>query len=330
MFEKTNEVRKVSSTSMGIAPPFSNSQPALALTEPDHSTPAQTSALQDEPVEDFDYLDDATDGLDDQIETEDPVYQQVNTLLLDGFAGVVLAGPPGTSKSWYARRIAARLVGGDASRAFFIQFHPAYQYEDFVESYVPTTNGGFRPDAKVFLLACQAAIAQPEPVVIVIDELTRTDVARVFGETLTYLERSKRNVPFRLASGRRIAIPPNVSIIATMNPWDRSVEELDLALERRFARITMSPDTGRLKEVLSGSSISSERLRKLELFFNVITHLPNPLCHIGHAYFHGVTDDSSLRRLWDHQLLFHFERVLKRSTEELAQVKTQWEKVFQD
>ncbi len=77
--------------------------------------------------------------------------------------------------------------------------------------------------------------------VLVIDEISRADVPRVLGEALTYLEMSLRDRPFYLASGDIAEIPKNLFIIATMNPWDVSVDELDIALERRFAHIDVRP-----------------------------------------------------------------------------------------
>ena len=145
---------------------------------------------------------------------------EVQQLLNDGFAGVVFSGPPGTSKSWYAREVALSLVGGDLERVDFVQFHPGYQYEDFIEGYVPNEKGGFDPVPRTFLRMCETAKSTSETVVIVIDELSRTDVVRVFGEALTYLETSKRQITFTLASGRTVFVPHNLIVIATMNPWD--------------------------------------------------------------------------------------------------------------
>lgn len=260
----------------------------------------------------------------------DPNYLRVVDLLADGFGGVIFSGPPGTGKSYAARQIAARLVDGNRSHLFFVQFHPAYQYEDFIEAYTPTEDGGFVLTNKVFLRACDAAIESGENVVIVLDELTRTDVIRVFGETFTYLEPSKRELPFLLASGREIFIPGNLKILATMNPWDRGVEELDLAFERRFAKIACDPDVEGLKRILQSSSLSDLNKQRLERFFMILQRHANPLCRLGHAYFQTISDKASLGRLWENQLSFHFDRVLKRNAEELTAVRAAWNNVITD
>lgn len=279
-------------------------------------------------VESPDPLDDQGEPLLDMVETDDPIYLRVRDLLNDGFGGVILTGPPGTGKSRAAYRIAARLVAGERARAFFIQFHPAFQYEDFIEAYAPTEQGGFELTDKTFLLACDEAKDIEEPVVLVIDELSRTDVIRVFGEALTYLEPSKRGLTFTLASGRAATVPKNLVIIATMNPWDRGVEELDLAFERRFAKISMEPDANALATLLEGSGLSDERKLRLERFFHMLQRHSNPLCRLGHAYFQTVRDDASLIRLWENQLSFHFDRVLKRSPDELNTIKTAWANIL--
>lgn len=160
--------------------------------------------------------------------------------------------------------------------------------------------------------------------VLVIDEFSRCDVARVFGEALTYLEMGKREQLFTLASGRKVAIPKNLVIIATMNPWDRGVDELDAALERRFAKISLDPNSQKLMEILSINKVDLELQRRIEKFFNTVKQHQNPLARIGHAYFSGVKDQQSLERLWDHQLAYHFERAFRLDKPSFDVVKQNW------
>lgn len=262
---------------------------------------------------------------------EDPIILDVKSLLDDDYAGVIFTGAPGASKSWYARQVALKIVDGKTANLFFIQFHPGYQYEDFIESYVPTEVGGFALVDKIFLKACDAAREQPDDsIVVVIDELSRTDVVRVFGEALTYIERDKRDLEFRLPSGRICSIPQNLIILCTMNPWDRGVDELDLAFERRFAKIRFDPDLERLRIELQKSSLSEERRQLLEQFFSRLANHPNKLCRLGHAYFMKAKTDESLQRLWDHQLVFHFEKILKNDEEQLGIIHSAWKRIFQE
>lgn len=265
-----------------------------------------------------------------EISENDAILLKTKMLLSDGFAGVILFGPPGTSKTWYARQIAAHLVDGKRKRVSFIQFHPAYQYEDFMEGYAPGKSGKFQLTEKVFLSLCKTASKDfPDEIcVLVIDEFSRCDVGRVFGEALTYLEKGKRDVPFKLASGREVLIPKNLVILATMNPWDRGVDELDAALERRFARISLEPDPNLLKVVLNKNKVEAALQEKVVSFFNIVKKHENPLARIGHAYFSGVTDEKSIIRLWDHQLIFHFEKAFRLDMQAYEKIKDSWDRIF--
>lgn len=266
-----------------------------------------------------------------EISSSDKHYETTKSLLNDGYAGVILTGPPGTSKSWYAKQIAALLVDEISDRVRTIQFHPAYQYEDFIEGYTPNADGGFELQNKVFLEICRVARNDypGKTCVLIIDELSRCDVARVFGEALTYLEMGKRNIPFRLASGNEIFIPENLVIIATMNPWDRGVDELDAALERRFAKLTLDPDSELLETILSKNNVEAEIKTSLHKFFNLFKNHSNHQARIGHAYFDKVKGASSLSRLWDHQLKYHFERVFRLDAPSLESVSKQWQQLMQ-
>lgn len=263
----------------------------------------------------------------DVIGDDDLVWQRVSELLDDGYAGAILSGVPGTGKSWYARKIAERLTSGDASRQFYVQFHPNYQYEDFIQGFVPDGKGGFERVNKVFLQACEAAASQS--VVLVIDELSRTDVVRVFGEVLTYLETSKRGLKFTLASGTDVSVPHNLVILATMNPWDRGVDELDLAFERRFARVKVAPDVNVFRDHLTKAGLPPEFVVKAVQFFHMVADHKYPLCCIGHAYFMHAGTVEAFRRVWDNQLLFHFEKVLRHDEEELTKLKAAWLRIFE-
>lgn len=267
--------------------------------------------------------------LDVSIEDSDPLLAKVRILLGDGYAGVILTGPPGTGKSWYAAQIAARLANLKSDLVRFIQFHPSYQYEDFVEGFVPVEGQGFELRGKHLLEMCdKARDARGETCVLVIDELSRSDPSRVFGEALTYIEMTKRDQLFRLASGRLTSIPPNLIFVTTMNPWDRGVDEVDAAFERRFAKIAMDPSAAMLETFLINNGMEEGLRDRVVRFFEHLQRIENPYCHIGHAYFYSVKDEAGLERLWEFQLRFLFEKAFRLDREGYKTVDAAWRRVF--
>ena len=242
---------------------------------------------------------------------------QVRALFADGYGGVIITGAPGTGKTWYARQIALHLTGGDAGRIREIQFHPSYQYEDFVEGYVPAGPGDFEPKDKHLIEMCKLAERLQEPVVLVIDEFSRSDPVRVMGEALTYMASSQRGKKFHLASGRPFSIPPNLHFLATMNPEDRSVDEMDAAMERRWGRVGLVPDTGMVNRFLGDNGMAAAMRGPIVQFFQGLQEQTA----IGHAYFRRVRDRASLRRLWDAQLL-HLLRKQHRYSPEIVERAT--------
>lgn len=265
------------------------------------------------------------------ISDDDAHLVRVRELLDDGYAGVIFTGPPGTSKSWYASQIGSKLVGFDPDRIRFIQFHASYQYEDFVEGFVPVEGGGFQLVPKHLLEMCDVAKnAGGKLCVLVIDELSRSDPARVFGEALTYIEMTKREKKFRISSGREIAIPNNLVFLATMNPVDRGVDEVDAALERRFAKIAMNPDNEILRRFLEDKGMEVGLLNRVIAFFNFLNGggNKNQMSRVGHAYLYGVVDEAGLNRLWQNQLYFHFEKAFRLDPEGFDDIKNRWNKIF--
>jgi len=261
---------------------------------------------------------------------DDPMLATVRSLL-ETFGGVIFVGPPGTSKSWYAARVARGLADGDESRVRFIQFHPSYQYEDFVEGFVPRAGGNFELVPKHLLEWARRAAADPaHNHVLVIDELSRGDPGRIFGEALTYVEKTKRGLTFHLASGEACMIPDNLVFLATMNPLDRGVDEVDAAFERRFAKIAMDPDPALLEELLVEHGVDDGLRGRVVRFFTaaIARARENPFAAIGHTFFLNVTDEDSLHRLWDHQLKFVFDKAYQLDPDGLREIRAQWDRIF--
>lgn len=266
-----------------------------------------------------------------RIVPDDPRIAKIHRLLQQ-FGGVIFTGPPGTGKSWLAGQVADVLTGGDDARRVDIQFHASYQFEDFVEGYRPEpAKGGFTRREGVFLHLVTKALDDPnKEYVAVIDELSRADVGRVFGEVLTYIERSKRGLPFTLPSGEPCSIPGNVYVIATMNPLDRGVDEVDAAFERRFAKIDMLPDAEALESILATNEVDPEISRRLVGWFRSVNARAKttPAAAVGHAYFTSVVDADTLQDVWDYQLKYLVDRAFQLDHETGDEVRRGWDRIF--
>ncbi len=156
----------------------------------------------------------------------------------------IFYGPPGTGKTFVARELARFLAGSD-ERVEVVQLHPSYAYEDFVEGYRPRLiagQPGFQLVDGPLKRIAQAALRAPHARhVLVIDELNRGQVAKVFGELYYLLEYRGESVVLQY-SGLPFALPRNLWIIGTMNTADRSIALVDLALRRRFYFVPFFPD----------------------------------------------------------------------------------------
>lgn len=264
------------------------------------------------------------------IPPDHPMIQEI-TRLAEIYGGVILAGSPGTSKSFFAAATAKVMAGGDERRYRFVQFHASYQYEDFMFGFTPTETGFTKKEGPFLKLVLDAAADSERTYVLVIDELSRADVGRVFGEALTYVERSKRELPFTIASGKELTIPSNFVIIATMNPFDRGVDEVDAAFERRFAKITMDPDRELLEEILTDNGMDDLLMARLMAWFNRINAQAgtNPAAAVGHAYFSSASDEASLKDIWDYQLKYLVQRAFRRDQGAREAIESGWAHIFQ-
>jgi len=249
---------------------------------------------------------------------------------------VILYGPPGTGKTYWAEKTAcvlaarasfrksfdqltpeqhASLLGKDSASTAKVRicsFHPAYGYEDFLE--------GFRPDAEndhmrfvprngIFKQLCQDALLFPdEKFYLVIDEINRGDIPRIFGELLTVLEKDKRGKSILLPlTNKPFHVPDNVYVIGTMNTADRSIALLDTALRRRFGFIELMPDYAPLKSaVLEGIPLGlwleALNRRICEYIGREARNL-----QIGHAYLlergHPISDIATFARVIQEDIL---------------------------
>jgi len=203
----------------------------------------------------------------------------------------------------------------------WVTFHQSYAYEDFVEGLRPKTEQGdamvlaFELKPGIFRSLCARAKDDPDnQYVLVIDEINRGNIAKIFGELMTLIEADKRGKqPVELPYSKEdFQVPVNLAIIGTMNTADRSIALLDVALRRRFAFLELLPEA----ELLDGINVSLAEEDALNIgtclrnLNQRIVELRGADYQIGHSYFlplQGIADEveklNCLDDIWNYQVV---------------------------
>lgn len=280
---------------------------------------------------------DATAAKKELLSPDDPILSVVRSAIAkDTSRSFLLAGPPGTGKTKWAHDIAAFLADGEEARVLFLQFHPAFGYDEFVEGFRPAVTKGenstgvtYVLERRHFLKFAEEAAKDPDQLyVLVIDELNRGDVARIFGELLTYLELDYRDKEFTLAiSGEPTTLPRNLIVLATANPFDRSVTDLDDALLRRFVVIMMEPDKVFLESYLKERGVENRVLSRTLRIFDILTEaFP---AGFGHTSFLKVESIDDLADVWTGRVQLGLQRTLFHDRQRYEALKTEIEQLLQ-
>jgi 5-methylcytosine-specific restriction protein B len=229
---------------------------------------------------------------------------------------VIFYGPPGTGKTLFAQRI-AEVIAPEEEQRLLVQFHPSTSYEDFVEGYRPRTDsagtlGYDLQDGPLRQIATAATDDPDHTYVLIIDEINRANLPKVFGELLFLLEYRNESVRPLYRPDEPFSLPENLWIIGTMNTADRSIALVDAALRRRFQFIEFAPDvagTNPIAKVLS--NWVEQTNQTLTVLPDIVDTVNNRLnkelgglhLAIGPSYFmrDGI-DEAILREIWKYQI----------------------------
>ena len=224
---------------------------------------------------------------------------------------VIFYGPPGTGKTYLAARLAAQLTANGGSYQI-VQFHPSYSYEDFVEGFRPRVVDGNMTyelsPGPVKNLAEAARNNPSDPYFLIIDEINRGNLAKIFGELYYLLE--YRNESLILQYGNttddEFSLPKNLFVIGTMNTADRSIAMVDAAIRRRFYFVEFSPTeqpiSGLLREWLKRERLDEGAALLLE---ELNRRLGDADYAIGPSYLMTpqVGQQRELERIWKHAIM---------------------------
>jgi len=245
---------------------------------------------------------------------------------------IILFGPPGTSKTFFALQF-SKYMTGDRSRFRLVQFHPSYSYEDFVEGIIAKTVGGqveYEVTPRIFRRMCGEAENSDEPRVLIIDEINRGNLAKIFGELIFSLEYRDHEVRLPYSS-ESLCIPQSLYIIGTMNSADRSIALVDYALRRRFYFVEMLPSETMLEFWLDENKVEIKD-KVIEIFsvFNRKIRENEKLgkhFQLGHTYFF-VKDVNELKRNWKYAIRPLLEEYLFGDEEELRTFENDFNRIL--
>lgn len=215
---------------------------------------------------------------------------------------VIFYGPPGTGKTYTARNIAKYIASQKHGIVELVQFHPSYAYEDFIQGIRPVTRNDGSLEYKIekgrLLKFCDKAKSHDGISVLIIDEINRAELSRVFGELMYLLE--YRNETITLASGEFFSFPKNVYVIGTMNTADRSIALVDHALRRRFAFLRLFPEYTLLEKYHKTTGFNPKGL--IDLLKKVNHDIGDMNYYVGVSFFMHPDLKTHIKSIWQMEI----------------------------
>ena len=247
---------------------------------------------------------------------------------------IILQGAPGTGKTYSTAAVALATIGVDISNLSreeimleyekrkkarqigFVTFHQSFDYEDFIEGLKPEIVKGsvtYKIEDGIFKRICDDArkVIDKSNFVLIIDEINRGNISKIFGELITLIEADKREgtnnrltvtLPY---SKEEFSVPDNLHIIGTMNTTDRSVGSIDYAVRRRFAFYTI-PSQWSVVDAFYGND--EEQKQKAKALFDAVWYFLEKTkvdmdmddLMVGHSYF--MASDGELPLKWEYEI----------------------------